>query len=91
MSQITESSALQMLRHADANEHSPLTVWEEKQLALTWLAHDKAISNARDLMRFYSVDTLAELIGMQERHIERLQAKLARSVDNGAPVKMREG
>lgn len=37
MSQITEDFARTMLGNAQRKEHSPLTVWEEEQLARAWL------------------------------------------------------
>jgi hypothetical protein len=37
MGQITKDFAERMLERADAGKHSPLTVWEEKQLAYAWL------------------------------------------------------
>lgn len=40
------------------------------------------------LMKFYSVNTLDELVVMQDRHIERLQAKLPPTPDT-QPRKVR--
>lgn len=37
MGQITEAFAKSMLKHSQAGEHSPLTVWEEEQLARAFL------------------------------------------------------
>jgi hypothetical protein len=35
----------------------------------------------KQLMKFYDVDTVADVIGMQSSHIERLQAKLPPTPD----------
>lgn len=76
MSQVTKDFVEIMLKHADKLEHSPLTVNEEKQLALAWLDRNLALEAAKPLMEFYHVDLLSELIEAQNRHIEKLQAKL---------------
>lgn len=49
--------------------------------------NDEAI---KQLLRFYSVTTLEELSLAQDRHIERLQARLSPACDE-QPRKVREG
>lgn len=44
----------------------------------------------KQLMRFYGVATITALIEAQHRHIEKLQAQLARN-DTGKPQRVREG
>lgn len=43
------------------------------------------------LMRFYSVSTLLELVRAQDHHIEKLQQRLAPTLDGGFPRTPREG
>ncbi len=44
------------------------------------------------LLRFYSVDSLLELIKMQSQHVDKLQAKAHRPADDQqAFVRVREG
>lgn len=44
------------------------------------------------LMRFYSVDSLTQLILAQNRHVEKLQAQLPRlGLDREANPRIREG
>lgn len=43
------------------------------------------------LMKFYGVDSLSALVAAQERHVERLQAKLPQAPNVFAPQRVREG
>lgn len=48
-----------------------------------------SLAKAQPLMRFYGVDSLADLIEAQNRHVERLQAKLPRNTSDDKPQMVR--
>lgn len=49
MGQLTREFVENIVKRADEGKHSPLTVWEEKQLALAWLErHDRMLSDYMD-------------------------------------------
>lgn len=89
MGQITVDFCNQIIKNSGAGEHSPLTIWEEKQLALAWLEREEARKECAQLMIFYQVSTLTELVLAQDRHIEKLQAKIPHSTDAGRPQLLR--
>lgn len=55
-----------------------------------WRAHQGARDHAQ-LMKFYGVETLSDLVDKQAHHIERLQAKLPPTPNVFAPQRVREG
>ncbi|MDE3038754.1 MAG: hypothetical protein KGJ21_09945 [Pseudomonadota bacterium] len=89
MGQITVDFCDHILNNSDAGKHSPLTVWEEKQLALAWLEREEARKECAQLMTFYQVSTLTELVLAQNRHIEKLQVRIPHSTDAGRPQLLR--
>lgn len=49
MAQVTKAFAEQMLKHGERQEHTPLTINEEQQLARAWLDFNEAMTALEDL------------------------------------------
>jgi hypothetical protein len=60
VSQITKEFCEQMLSHAANMRHSPLTIWEEEQLARAWLEREQLRERIEKLQ-----DRIVSLMGYE--------------------------